>query len=170
MLQLTKKQATRAVVLGPSKELCGQLYKDFRSLARHCSRDVSVLELSQATEYASKKSDKTALLRERPDIVIGTPSRVVKLIASGELDLSHMLILVVDEADLIYSNGFDADMREFRRLAPTHGFQVVLMSATLTAEVLKLKKLTLHSPVILKLQEPQLPPILQLTQYHILVS
>lgn len=41
------------------------------------------------------------------------------------------------------------------------------MSATLTAEVLEMKKIILHNPVILKLEEPDLPELDRLTQYHI---
>ena len=46
-------------------------------------------------------------------------------------------------------------------------YQCILTSATLNQDVETLKKLVLHQPVILKLEEPDLPPSSQLTQYQI---
>jgi superfamily II DNA/RNA helicase len=46
-------------------------------------------------------------------------------------------------------------------------YQATLASATLSEDVLSLKSLVLHNPVILKLQEPELPPATQLTHYHL---
>ena len=46
-------------------------------------------------------------------------------------------------------------------------YQCILASATLNQDVESLKKLVLHQPVILKLEEPELPPSSQLTQYQI---
>lgn len=43
----------------------------------------------------------------------------------------------------------------------------VLASATLSSEVMDLKKIVSHNPITLKLEEPELPPITQLTHYHI---
>ena len=48
--------------------------------------------------------------------------------------------------------------------------QAILTSATLTDDVLRLKRLVLHNAVVLKLEEPQLPPGAQLTQYQIKVE
>lgn len=46
-------------------------------------------------------------------------------------------------------------------------YQATLASATLSEDVLSLKSLVLHNPVILKLQEPELAPATQLTHYHL---
>jgi ATP-dependent RNA helicase DDX56/DBP9 len=46
-------------------------------------------------------------------------------------------------------------------------YQATLASATLSEDVLSLKSLVLHNPVILKLQEPELAPVTQLTHYHL---
>lgn len=54
---------------------------------------------------------------------------------------------------------------EFRHLPKV--YQAVLASATLSEEVVSLKKLVLHNAVILKLEEPNLAPLSQLTHYYI---
>merc|ERR1719309_1103683 len=83
------------------------------------------------------------------------------------LDLSSSLtMLVIDEADLIFSFGFEADLRFLLGKLPPI-YQAVLTSATLSDDVTKLKKLVLNNPVVLKLNEPQLPDASQLAQYVI---
>lgn len=88
-------------------------------------------------------------------------------VQEGNVDLATSLsVLVVDEADLIFSFGFEADLRLIlARLPPI--YQAVLTSATLTQDVTKLKKLVLNNPVVLRLTEPQLPDSDQLAQYVI---
>ena len=132
--------------------------------------------------------------RDLPDIIVGTPGRLAQHIREGNLDLSSSLsLLIVDEADLIFSFGFEADLRFILTklpaifqvyslllapcslllapcsllLAPPSLLQAVLTSATLSDDVTRLKKLVLNNPVILKLSEPQLPDSSQLTQYVI---
>ena len=55
-------------------------------------------------------------------------------------------MLVVDEADLTFSYGFEEDMRRLLPHLPRI-YQAILMSATLSADVVTLKKLVLHNPV-----------------------
>ena len=127
------------------------------------------------------------LLRDLPDIVVGTPGRLAEHLRAGNLALAASLsILVVDEADLLFSFGFEADLRYILgQLPPIYQVpftlaltvtitpdphphphpQAVLTSATLSEDVTRLKQLVLHNPVVLKLSEPQLPDSSQLTQY-----
>lgn len=52
------------------------------------------------------------MLLDKPDIVIGTPSRVLAHVKAGNMDLKHSIeIVVVDEADLVFSYGYEADMK-----------------------------------------------------------
>ena len=107
-----------------------------------------------------------------PDIVVGTPSRVLAHLEAGHLDglRSSLELLVMDEADLIVSFGYESDVKKvLTHLPPT--CQAVLTSATLNDDVAKLKGLVLHNPVTLKLEEQSaLPEESQLTQYRIYVE
>jgi len=104
---------------------------------------------------------------EKPDIVVGTPSRILAHIRAGNLNVKQTLdILVIDEADLMFAFGFEEDTKAVLEHLPSI-YQAFLMSATLGEDVQSLKKLVLRNPVILKLEEPELPDSSQLTQYHI---
>ena len=56
------------------------------------------------------------LLTEKPDIVIGTPSKVLAHLEAGTLELREsMEMLVIDEADLVFSFGYENDLRKVLR-------------------------------------------------------
>jgi ATP-dependent RNA helicase DDX56/DBP9 len=65
--------------------------------------------------------------------------------------LSH---LVIDEADLVLSYGYDNDLQNISKIMPK-GVQTMLMSATLTTEVETLKGLFCRNPAVLELKEPE---------------
>ena len=124
-------------------------------------------------------SDRTKALEDQrpllvgqvPDIVVGTPSRVLAHLEAGNLDLrSSLELLVMDEADLIVGFGYESDVKKVLTHLPST-CQAVLASATLNEDVAKLKGLVLHNPVTLKLEEQSsLPEESQLTQYRIYVE
>lgn len=93
-----------------------------------------------------------SLLAESPDIVIATPARVSSNLTSAALSLEHLRHLVVDEADLVLSYGYDEDLQRVAQSIP-QGVQAFLMSATLSSDVDMLKGLFCRDPVILKLEE-----------------
>jgi len=161
--QTAKEQVTRALILAPTKELCQQLYKAFVSLTTSCSRDISIVDVGSQAELSAQK----ALLASHPDIVVATPAKVLPHLVSTKLSLKDSLqFLTIDEADLVFSFGFEADLKSVLEYLPTT-YQCVLTSATLSEDVKSLKQLVLHQPVTLKLEEPELPPASQLTQYQI---
>ncbi|XP_070539985.1 probable ATP-dependent RNA helicase DDX56 [Ptychodera flava] len=161
--QTAREQCVRALVLTPSRELSNQAHKYIQDLSSSCSRDVRCMDVSGQVELSAHRP----LLMEKPDIVVGTPSKVLAHIQAKNLALQNSLeMLVIDEADLLFSFGYEDDLRSLLNHLPKI-YQAFLMSATLGDDVLSLKKLILHNPVILKLEESQLPESNRLTQYHI---
>eukprot|EP00602_Paraphysomonas_sp_CaronLab_P010101 CAMPEP_0185037304 /NCGR_PEP_ID=MMETSP1103-20130426/31514_1 /TAXON_ID=36769 /ORGANISM="Paraphysomonas bandaiensis, Strain Caron Lab Isolate" /LENGTH=614 /DNA_ID=CAMNT_0027575225 /DNA_START=381 /DNA_END=2225 /DNA_ORIENTATION=- len=87
-----------------------------------------------------------------PDIVISTPARLVNSLKSGNISLSRVNTLVIDEADLILSFGHADDVQSITSSMPKI-YQGLLMSATLSPELEKFKRVVLHNPAVLKLEE-----------------
>ncbi|XP_030290523.1 putative ATP-dependent RNA helicase DDX56 [Sparus aurata] len=161
--QSVREQDVRALVLVPTKELGQQVQNMMRKLAAFCSRDVRVADISGKADLSAQRP----ILMEKPDVVVGTPSRVLAHLNAQNLVLHSTLeMLVVDEADLLFSFGFEADLKNLLCHLPKI-YQSFLMSATFTEDVQALKELLLHNPVILKLQGSQLPGGSQLQQYSI---
>nr|XP_006625577.1 PREDICTED: probable ATP-dependent RNA helicase DDX56 [Lepisosteus oculatus] len=162
--QTVQEQAVRALVLVPTKELGQQAQTMIRQLTSYCARDVRVADISGKADVSAQKP----ILMEKPDIVVGTPSRVLAHLLAQNLTLrSSLEMLVIDEADLVFSFGFESDLKSLLCHLPKI-YQAFLMSATFNEDVQALKELVLHNPVTLKLQGSQLPDSSQLTQYSVL--
>ncbi|XP_054612904.1 probable ATP-dependent RNA helicase DDX56 isoform X2 [Dunckerocampus dactyliophorus] len=162
-LQTVREQDVRALILVPTKELGHQVQAMMRELTAYCSRDVRVADVSGRADVSAQRP----ILMEKPDVVVGTPSRVLAHINAQNLVLHASLeMLVVDEADLLFSFGFEADLKNLLCHLPKI-YQSFLMSATFSEDVQTLKELLLHNPVTLKLQGCLLPDASQLQQYTI---
>lgn len=157
---------TQAIVIAPSKELCHQLKDHFSQLAQCCLREIKCIDIASG----EVNEVRPLLVAVVPDIVIGTPSKMLAHIQAGSFYNLKKTVssLVVDEADLIFSFGFEKEMQQLvEKAIPKNGCQSFLVSATLNPDVINLKNLVLHKPVIIKLEEPELPKCDQLAQYHI---
>ncbi|KOB71443.1 putative ATP-dependent RNA helicase DDX56 [Operophtera brumata] len=159
----TSHQSIRALILSPSKELCGQIASVIGDLTIKCAREVRCIDISSSGDTHIQKS----LLSDKPDIVVATPSRALAHLKESNMRLKEDLaVMVVDEADLIFSFGYEDEIKELLGHMPKI-YQAVLASATLSDDVLSLKKIALRNPVTLKLEEPELAPSSQLQHYHL---
>jgi ATP-dependent RNA helicase DDX56/DBP9 len=158
--------AVRALVLVPTNELCEQVCAQLEELLYYAADQVSVLSLAPAAVPEGGKSRsksqalraQAVLLRACPDVVVATPARANLHLAAGALLLVAPFLetLVVDEADLVLSFGHGDDMRAIAASLPAGGascVQGVLMSATLSPQLNELKRLVLHAPAVLKLED-----------------
>ena len=158
-----KKQEVKGLIVAPSKELCKQINDVLASLTIKCSREVRVVDVSPQVDLSAQKP----LLAEKPDIVVGTPSRLLQHLKANNVKLKQSLeTLIIDEADLIFSFGYEDEIKNLLNYLPTV-YQAALASATLSDDVVTLKKLVLHNPAILKLEEPPLAPLSQLAHYSL---
>ncbi|ODN77948.1 ATP-dependent RNA helicase DBP9 [Cryptococcus amylolentus CBS 6039] len=157
-------QATRAVILVPTKELALQVATFIRNVIKYCEGLVQCVNV--ATGGASVQR---VLLNDKPDVVISTPTKLLTLLQSETISLSQLSFLAIDEADLLLSYGFKDDLT--RIMDPTAGWipklgvQGCLMSATLSEDVEGVKGLVLRNPAILTLTEPASASSL-LTQHY----
>lgn len=155
----------RALILAPSKELCNQIFNNFTELTKYCKRMVSIMDLSQGN--VKDKCD--LMITEKPNVLISTPRKIIEYLSMKIMhDIkSQIKYLAIDESDLMFSFGYQDDLMKVINLLPNSGIQHYLMSATLNTDVKELKTLIMNNPVILKLEEPDLPESDRLHQYHI---
>jgi ATP-dependent RNA helicase DDX56/DBP9 len=132
----------------PTRELAEQVYKVVDTLSAFCAKDVRAVNLTQRVSEAVQRS----LLADSPDIVIATPARAAANLDTSAVSLENLSHLVIDEADLVLSYGYDNDLQNVAKLMPK-GVQTMLMSATLTTEVDTLKGMFCRNPVVLELEE-----------------
>nr|AAS18604.1 RNA helicase [Choristoneura fumiferana] len=145
----SEHQCIRALILSPSKELCGQITSVIADLTLKCAREVRCIDISANGDMQTQK----ALLSDKPDIVVATPSKALAHLKANNMRLKDDLaMLVVDEADLVFPFGYEDEIKELLGHLPKI-YQAVLASATLSDDVLSLKKIGLRNPVTLKLED-----------------
>ena len=141
-------KSTIALILVPTRELAQQVSKTISTFSTFCSKDIRTTNLTQKANETVQR----VALAECPDIVVATPARASQHIQSSALSIDSLKHLVIDEADLVLSYGYDDDLKIISNAAPKM-LQTILLSATLTADVSTLKGLFCRDPILLDLQE-----------------
>lgn len=144
----SKNKTVSALVLVPTRELAEQVHTSIKTFTAFCSKDVRSVNITQ------RISDSVlhAILQDIPDILVSTPARALQNLNNGSISLQDLTHLVIDEADLVLSYGYENDINALAQAIP-RGVQTILMSATLTTEVDTLKGLLCREPVTLKLED-----------------
>lgn len=149
MLQeLSARQITAALIIVPTRELAQQVARTVASFSSFCANHVRVLNLAEKVAEAVQRTG----LAQTPDVVVATPARAAHYLGDSSLSLDHLSHLVIDEADLVLSYGYDEDLQILSEAIPK-GVRTTLMSATLTTDVDTLKGLFCRDPVVVDLQE-----------------
>lgn len=125
------------------------MLRNVEQFSAFCAKDIQAVKLTDQVSEAVQRS----ILSSAPDIVISTPARAWQNISNGSLSVDKLTHLVLDEADLVLSYGYDEDLQNVARSVPK-GLQTILMSATLTTDVETVKGLFCRDPTVLDLAEP----------------
>ncbi len=134
--------APRALILVPTRELAVQVLWDAELLGQFTG--LTMLAVYGGVDYQKQRD----ALREKIDILIGTPGRLIDYFKQGVYELSQIEVLVVDEADRMFDMGFIKDLRFLlRRLPPYHKRQSFLFSATLSLREIELGYEFMNNPV-----------------------
>lgn len=133
------RHGIQALVLAPTRELAMQVAQATSEYGHHL--DVRVLAVYGGQPYSRQISR----LRQGVDVVTGTPGRLLDLIHKGELDLSSVKTIVLDEADEMLSMGFIDDIEEILSASPAER-QTALFSATIPENIKNIAKKYMHSP------------------------
>jgi len=94
-------------------------------------------------------------LRKGADIVVGTPGRVLDHIRRGSLDLAHVAMVALDEADEMLDMGFADELDAILDAAPSER-QTVLFSATMPARISSIANRQLDDPIHIEIERPRL--------------
>jgi ATP-dependent RNA helicase RhlE len=134
------RRPVRALVLTPTRELAAQVEESVRVYGQY-------LPLRTAVIFGGVGiNPQIEALRSGVDILVATPGRLLDHLGQGTLDLSHIEIFVLDEADRMLDMGFIRDIRRVLALLPARR-QNLLFSATFTDEIRTLADGLLHTPI-----------------------
>ena len=118
----------QAIVLVPTRELAAQVGTVLEFFARAAGLEATVLMGGR------RLKDDFANLERGPQIVVGTPGRIIDHLDRRTLNLSWVKLAVLDEADRMLDIGFEPDMRRILRRCPSER-QTALFSATIPTPI-----------------------------------
>jgi ATP-dependent RNA helicase RhlE len=129
----------RALIIAPTRELAEQIHQAIQTLGRRTA-------LKSATVYGGVGVNPQIQKLKRTDIVVACPGRLLDHIGRRTVDLSHLEVLVLDEADQMFDMGFFPDIRRILKHVPPRR-QTLLFSATMPSEIRHLAREVLRDPV-----------------------
>lgn len=133
------KRVIRSLILTPTRELALQIQESFEHYGTN-------LPLRSAVIFGGVgQQPQVDKIQRGLDILVATPGRLLDLHGQGLLDLSHVEIFVLDEADRMLDMGFIHDVRRVLKLLPEKK-QTLFFSATMPPEVQSLVDALLHDP------------------------
>jgi ATP-dependent RNA helicase RhlE len=134
----------RALIIAPTRELSEQTHKAIGQLGRRA-------QIHSASIYGGVNiNGQITRLRDKIDIVSACPGRLLDHIQRNTIDLSHIEVLVLDEADHMFDMGFLPDVRKIvKHLAAKR--QTLLFSATMPEDIRSLANDLLINPVNIKI-------------------
>ncbi len=141
----------RALILAPTRELVIQIVEDAKALSKYC--DFNCIAIYGGMDF-NKQQD--WLARRPVDLMAATPGRLLDFKNRGLIDLKHVEVLVIDEADRMLDMGFIPDVKRIiRNTPPKSERRTMLFSATLTDDVLRLASQWMPDPVICEVEPKQ---------------
>lgn len=146
----TRKLAEpRALIIAPTRELALQIAADAEGLVKYT--DLKVVSLVGGMDFDKQRKD---LARGPVDILVATPGRLIDFVRSKDVDLYHVEVLVLDEADRMLSMGFIPDVRTIIRHTPRKGpeRQTLLYSATFSDDIMQLARQWTIDPVQVEIE------------------
>jgi ATP-dependent RNA helicase RhlE len=133
----------RALILTPTRELAAQVEESVRTYGKHTGLTSMVMFGGVGMQPQIDK------LRRGVDILVATPGRLLDHHGQRTLDLSHVEIFVLDEADRMLDMGFIHDIKKVLAIVPAHK-QSLLFSATFSDEIKALADRLLNKPALIE--------------------
>ena len=138
-LSVAQERAPRALILTPTRELAAQVAESSRTYGKH-------LKLKTLVVFGGVNiKPQMDALRAGCDILVATPGRLLDLAEQRAVDLKHVQVFVLDEADRMLDMGFIHDIKRVLRLLPQVR-QNLMFSATYNDEIRELSARFLRQP------------------------
>ena len=149
-IEKTERPFCQALVLAPARELAQQTEKVICALG-----DYMDIRIHACIGGTAVRED-IRILTEGVHIVVGTPGRVFDMMNRGVLDVSHLKVFVLDEADQMLDRGFKDQIYDIFSAGLPESVQVALFSATMPSEALEMTGRFMRDPVQILVKRDEL--------------
>ena len=145
----TSVKQTQLIVLSPTRELAEQIFNVMKELSSYT--DISFCKVVGGTRVSDCITD----LNSDPQVIVGTPGRIIDMISKRHIFTDKLKMVVIDEADEMLSQGFLELIYRIFQSIPRET-QVGLFSATFPDELLQLTEKFMNEPEIILVKKEQL--------------
>ncbi len=135
------KNVPQALIIAPTRELCLQIAGDLADFSKYID-SLRILPVYGGSSIDSQ----IRTLRKGVQVVVATPGRLIDLIKRGEVKLSDVHTVILDEADEMLNMGFLDDIKEILTHVPEER-KMLMFSATMPKEIAGIAKEFMHEPV-----------------------
>jgi len=137
---IKRRKEVKCLVMVPTRELAVQIAQAFVQIGKYTRLEIMGL-------YGGiEQEDQVRRLEKGVDILVATPGRMFDLHSQGYIDLSHVQILVLDEADHMLDKGFFKDIQDVLRHLPRK-HQTLFFSATIDKDIKDLAYSVVRNPI-----------------------
>ena len=147
-IDLNLKQ-TQVLILLPTHELVNQVLSVIEEFSKFLN--IQVIKLIGGTSVIQSLSE----LDKNPEIIIGTPGRVLDMISKNKVNTMYIKTLVFDEADEILSYGFKETIYNIVNRIPKNT-QICIFSATIPSDILELTNKFMNEPIKILIKNEEL--------------
>lgn len=158
--KVNKSDGVQVLIIAPTRELAEQIAEHTQKIGRFTGINVCRI-------YGGVSMDPQTFNLRKAHIVVGTPGRLIDHMRRGNLSLSNIKILVLDEADRMLDMGFVEDIEQIIRQTPRNR-QTILCSATMPDRIRHLVHRYMRDPV--KISAQKFVSEQKLKQYYIDVN
>jgi len=145
----------RALIVSPNRELALQTARFFKKYSENTNLKIASLI---GGEPLPPQFDSLTL---NPDVIIGTPGRILHIVAETQYSLERVQYFVLDEADLLFESGFEPQVTGILKLLPEK-HQTLLFSATVPTLLAEFTRINLSKAIVKRIDLTQLPSTLEL--------
>jgi ATP-dependent RNA helicase DeaD len=140
----------QTLVLCPTRELAIQTTKELKSVAKY-KKGIKILAIYGGEPIGRQ----ITALRQHPQIIIGTPGRVMDHMRRGTLNFRNLRMIILDEADEMLNMGFREDIDTILKQIPTQR-QTLFFSATMPKEIRELTVKYQKEPILIQVVREEL--------------
>ena len=152
----------QVLVLAPTRELAIQIAKDLSEIGQHTPLKVLPIYGGQRIHTQAER------LEQRPEIIVGTPGRVMDMNQRGLLPFKNVRFAVLDEVDRMLDIGFREDIRKILGKCPKDR-QTIFVSATISSDIERLARSYMRNPEKIVTTGGSLT-VAQVRQFHLPVQ
>lgn len=157
-----KQKVTQGLIICPTRELVSQVVSELKQYSKYYN--YSIIPIFGGSDYSKQLKD----LKQNPEIIVGTPGRLLDHLGRGTIKTEFIQTVILDEADRMLDMGFKEDMESIMNKIP-ESRQTIMFSATMSEKMIRLMKEFQNNPVLIEI-ESQKEDKVNIEQYYITIQ